>query len=158
MNYPQTTHKQNSVLIVFAWIFAALFVISSILVIFSFFPTKKLLDPDFYKTALEDIGIYERLPETIAQQLASNLSQGVTGAESPVYLLLLSQQEWESILTGLINPAWLQTQTESILDQFFGVLLDSPDPLNTPINISILELKNNLAGGEGWGCCSWDWV
>ena len=149
MNTPSQSQKQNSILIVFAWIFAGLFVISSIVLIFSFFPTRKLLNPDFYKSALEDVGIYERLPETIAQQLTSNLSQGVTGTDSPVYLLLLTQQEWESVLTRLIDPAWLQTQTENVLDQFFEILLVSPDPLGTPISISIDELKNRLAGDEG---------
>lgn len=149
LNFSPQSQKQNSILIIFAWIFAGLFVISSIVLVFSFFPTRKLLNPDFYKSALEDVGIYERLPETIAQQLATNLSQGVTGPDSPVYLLLFTQQEWESILTGLINPAWLQTQTENVLDQFFEILLVSPDPLNTPITISIGELKNRLAGEEG---------
>jgi hypothetical protein len=149
LSSPQQSQKQNSILIVFAWIFAVLFIISSIGLIFSYFPTRKLLDPDFYKNALVSVGIYERLPESIAGQLASNLSQGIMGTDSPVYLLLLNQQEWESILTGLINPAWLQAQMENILDQFFDILLDSPDPLNTPITISILELKKRLAGGEG---------
>jgi hypothetical protein len=149
LSFPQQSQKQNSFLVVFAWIFAGLFVISSIGVIFSYFPTKKLLNPDYYKNALVNVGIYERLPKTIAQQLAANLSQGISGTDSPVYLLLLSQQEWESILSRLIDPAWLQTQTEAILDQFFDILLVSPDPLNTPINISIDELKNRLAGEEG---------
>ena len=149
MSSTQQTQKQNSILVVFAWIFAILFVISSIGLIFSYFPTRRLLDPDFYKNALVSVGIYERLPESIAGQLASNLSQGILGTDSPVYLLLLTQQEWESILTGLIDPTWLQAQTENILDQFFDILLVSPDPLNTPITISILELKNRLAGGEG---------
>lgn len=149
MNSSQQSTKQKNYLIVFAWIFAALFVISSIGVIFSFFPTKKLLNPDFYKSALENVRIYERLPESIAQQLSANLSQGVTGPDSPVYLLLLTPQEWESVLSGLIEPNWLQAQTESMLDQIFEILLVSQDPLNTPISISISEVKNRLAGEEG---------
>jgi hypothetical protein len=149
LNNPQLPPNRNIYLTFFAWIFAILFVISAIGVIFSYFPTRKLLNPDFYKSALENVRFYERLPESIAQQLAANLTQGGTGTSSPVYLLLLNQQEWESILTGLLNPDWLQTQTENILDQFFDILLVSADPLHTPINISILEIKNSLAGGEG---------
>jgi hypothetical protein len=149
LNNPQHPPKRNSYLIVFAWISAILFVISSVGVIFAFFPTRKLLNPNFYKSALENVGFYERLPESIAQQLAVNLTQRGSDTSSPVVLLLLNQQEWETILTGLINPSWLQTQTENILDQFFDILLVSPDPLNTPINVSILEIKNSLAGGEG---------
>jgi hypothetical protein len=149
LNNPGQPPKRNKIFLICAWIFAILFVISSVGVIFAFFPARKLLSPDFYKGALEEVRIYERLPESIAQQLASNLTGDVTGTNTPVYLLLLNQQEWESVLTSLINPTWLQTQTENILDQFFEILLVSPDPLNTPINVSLQEVKNRLAGQEG---------
>jgi hypothetical protein len=61
----------------------------------------------------------------------------------------LDQGEWESILVNIIDPVWLQTQTETIIDQFFDVLLTSEDPSNTPILISLSELKKRLAGPEG---------
>ncbi len=130
-----------------------MFVISSIGVIFTFFPSRKLLSPDFYKQALEDVRIYQRLPESIAELLATNFTQNSEESSvienPPVYLLILDQEEWESILIDLVNPTWLQTQTEDILDQFFNILLISPDPVNTPIEVSLLEVKNRLGGPEG---------
>lgn len=153
MGTPERSSKRINFNRLLAWIFAGLFVISSIGVIFTFFPSRKLLSPDFYKQALEDVRIYQRLPESIAQLLATNFTQNSEESSlienPPVYLLILDQEEWESILIDLINPAWLQTQSENILDQFFNILLISPDPVNTPIEVSLLEVKNRLGGPEG---------
>ncbi|GAG80045.1 unnamed protein product, partial [marine sediment metagenome] len=113
----------------------------------------RLINPDFYKQTLADQEIYQRLPGVIAQQLASSITQD--GGESPflenpsVNILILDQEEWESILTDLIDPSWLQLQTENIIDQFFEILLVSPDPVNAPITISLEEVKSRLAGPEG---------
>ena len=153
MGTPERSSKRINFNRLLALIFAGLFVISSIGVIFTFFPSRKLLSPDFYKQALEDVHIYQRLPESIAQLLATNFTQNSEESSlienPPVYLLILDQEEWESILIDLINPAWLQTQSENILDQFFNILLISPDPVNTPIEVSLLEVKNRLGGAEG---------
>ncbi len=153
MGTPEQSSKRINFNRLLAWIFAGLFVISSIGVIFTFFPSRKLLSPDFYKQALEDVRIYQRLPESIAQLLATNFTQNSEESSvienPPVYLLILDQEEWESILIDLVNPTWLQTQTEDILDQFFNILLISPDPVNTPIEVSLLEVKNRLGGPEG---------
>lgn len=153
MGTPERSSKRKIFNRLLSWIFAGLFVISSIGVIFTFFPSRKLLSPDYYKQALEDVRIYQRLPESIAQLLATNFTQksekfNLT-ENPPVYLLILDQEEWESVLIDLVNPTWLQTQTEDILDQFFNILLISPDPLNTPIEVSLLDVKNRLGGTEG---------
>ena len=149
-----------------AGFFASLFIFSTVLVLLTFFPARQLLNPDFYKQTLADQGIYDRLPEYIAKQLAADISTGICfenpelpsckteeGSSStndlPIYFLILDQEEWESILTTIIEPAWLQTQTEHIIDQFFDVLLTSEDPANTPILVSLVELKSRLAGPEG---------
>ena len=149
-----------------AGFFASLFIFSTVLVLLTFFPARQLLNPDFYKQTLADQGIYDRLPEYIAEQLAADISPGICfenpelpsckteeGSSStndlPIYFLILDQEEWESILTTIIEPAWLQTQTEHIIDQFFDVLLTSEDPANTPILVSLVELKSRLAGPEG---------
>ena len=63
--------------------------------------------------------------------------------------MVLSEQEWETILIDLIDPIWLQSQSEHILDQVFEILLVSPDPVNTPIEISVTEVKSSLAGPDG---------
>jgi hypothetical protein len=147
------TTKQNSnkatIYHLLAWFFAILFVITTIGIVFSFFPARRLLSPDLYKQALEDVRVYQKLPETIAEQLATNLTHADGEANSKVYLLLLDETEWESILINLINPDWMQSQTENVIDQIFTILLNSPDPINTPIKVSLLDVKSRLGGQEG---------
>ena len=153
MGRSKTPSDQNKFSLILAGIFVALFILSTVAVVFSFFPTRQILNPDFYKQTLADQEIYQRLPGVIAQQLASSITQDggeSTLLENPsVNILILEQEEWESILTDLIDPGWLQTQTENIIDQFFDILLISPDPVNAPIAISLKEVKSRLAGPEG---------
>ena len=154
--------ESNCIRYSLAGVFGAAFVISLILTLFTYFPTRQLLNPDFYKQVLIDKNVYHNLPESIAKQLATSITeekcdpiteeQDCTPASSsntPVYLLLLNQDQWETIISEIVNPVWLQTQTESILDQFFYILLDSPDPLNTNLEFSLQEVKRRLAGPEG---------
>lgn len=145
----QEVAKRNLFSKILTWIFAILFVISTIGVIFSFFPIRKLLNPDFYQQALEDVRIYQRLPESIAKQLATNLTPAPEESDSGISLLVLDEQEWETILLDFIDPIWLQSQSEQVIDQVFEIILTSPDPLNTPIEVSVIAVKENLAGPDG---------
>jgi hypothetical protein len=166
VNDPSKSTDSRILAKLLAGFFAALFILSTIVVTLTFFPSRQLLNPDFYKQTLADQGIYQRLPEFLAEQLASNITQDnclqTPGSpqcqtedgsraqnDRPVYLLILDQGEWESILVNIIDPVWLQTQTETIIDQFFDVLLTSEDPTNAPILISLSELKKRLAGPQG---------
>jgi hypothetical protein len=154
--------ESNCIRYSLAGVFGAAFVISVILILFTYFPTRQLLNPDFYKQILIDKNVYHNLPDSIAKQLATSITeercdpnteeQDCTPASSsntPVYLFLLNQDQWETIISEIVNPAWLQTQTESILDRFFYILLDSPDPVNTNLEFSLQEVKRRLAGPEG---------
>jgi hypothetical protein len=128
---------------------ALLFILSAIGVVFTYFPIGRMLDAEFYQQALEDVRIYQRLPETIARQLAVNLSSAPGESDSRIPLVVLNEQEWETILIDLIDPIWLQSQSEHIIDQIFEILLVSPDPVNTPLEISVTEVKKSLAGPDG---------
>lgn len=153
MGTTKTPSEQNKFTLILAGIFVVLFILSTVAVVFSFFPTRQILNPDFYKQTLADEQIYQNLPRVIAQQLASSITQDGEGSsltDNPsINFLILSQEEWESIIIDLLDPNWLQTQTENIIDQFFDILLISPDPVNTPIVISLKEVKSRLAGPEG---------
>lgn len=137
----------------FGWIFAVLFVISMVGFIFTYFPTRKLLNPQYYKNTFTAIDFYQQLPRSIAQHLAVDLTDGGGGddpAKKPAtYLLILDQDQWETVIVNIVNPEWLQSQIELLIDQFFEILLRSPEPASTPLVISIQELKSRLAGPEG---------
>ena len=66
--------------------------------ILSFFPVGKILNPQFYKQALEDANIYQRLPQAFANELAVNLTTAEGDSNSEIPLVILSDQEWETIL------------------------------------------------------------
>lgn len=143
------TTKRRTSLTILAWIFALLFIIASTGVLYSYFPTRKLLKPDFYQGALDEVNLYQRLPTAIAGQLAEYLSPVADQLEPRVALMIFDQADWEATLVKIIDPSWLKSQSENILDQFFHLLLLSPDPLNTPLEISVEEIKHRLAGAEG---------
>jgi hypothetical protein len=150
-----------------AAVFAAAFVISGILVLLVFNIQNRLLDPDSYKVALEEQEIYTQLPTLVAKQIATSMTynpcledpdqcEGEGAPESnsgeeddgpPAYLKNLTQEQWESVLTQVLTPAWTQTQTESALDQLF-TFLDSDDG-TVSITISLVDLKANLSGQNG---------
>jgi hypothetical protein len=133
--------------------------------LYLYFPIRQLLDPTFYKQVLRDNYVYQSLPASIAKQLATNFSEdrcihnplnndcplgGNPAFTNPnIQLLLLDQEAWKTILSSLIDPAWLQVQTENLIDQVFFILLDSPDPANTNLKISLQEVKHRLAGPQG---------
>ena len=98
---------------------------------------------------MADVNIYQRLPDAIANQLAVNLTPAAGDSDSGISLVVLNDQEWEAILIDLIDPDWLQSQTEGVIDQVFELLLVSNDPLNTPIEFSVSEIKESIAGPEG---------
>ena len=98
---------------------------------------------------MADVNIYQRLPDAIANQLAVNLTPAAGDLDSGISLVVLDDQEWEAILIDLIDPNWLQSQTEGVIDQVFELLLISKDPLNTPIEFSVSEIKASIAGPEG---------
>jgi hypothetical protein len=142
-------NKRSTYQTVFAWIFAVLFTISAVGVIFTYFPIKKLLSPDFYQQALTQVNIYQRLPEALAAEIAGELNPDPGSSNSGLSFVVLSAQEWENILIDLIDPQWLQSQTDLVFDQVFDLLLISPDPINTPIEIEISDLKQKVSGPDG---------
>ena len=147
---PTKTSSNRSVYkTIAAWIFAFIFVLSMTGVIYTYFPIGSLLNPEFYQQAMLDVNIYQRLPETLANRLAADLTTKAGDSDSGIPLLILTNQEWESILGDLIDPKWLQSQSEQVIDQIFYVLLESPDPVNTPVELSVLEIKESIAGPAG---------
>ncbi len=64
---------------------------------------------------------------------------------APLFVWMLNQSDWEAILSAALPVAWLQTQTESVLDQLFAYL----DSKANVIKLSLVELKENVRGEKG---------
>ena len=140
-----------------AGIFAFLFIISALIMLLLYNLDATLLNSEAYKIALIEEDIYARLPGFVVQQIQHGImddpyigspdqSEGDSGP--PAYLRILSDDDWEYLIATLLEPEWLQTTVESVLDQVFDNLNSDASP--EPISISLIELKTKFEGPVGY--------
>ena len=140
-----------------AGIFAFLFIISALIMLLLYNLDATLLNSEAYKIALIEEDIYARLPGFVVQQIQHGImddpyigspdqSEGDSGP--PAYLRILSDDDWEYLIATLLEPEWLQTTVESVLDQVFDNLNSDAPP--EPISISLIELKTKFEGPVGY--------
>jgi hypothetical protein len=143
---------------IMAFIFAVLFVIMTVAVLLLFNVERHLLNAEVYKHALVKENIYERFPTLIAEQLTYQAKHAGSGAEGgggdpgekngpPAQIKYLTPKDYEIILSDLLPTDWLQTQTESALDQTFAFI--ASDAPTATIKISLVEVKARLGGQAG---------
>lgn len=144
---------------VMAFIFAVLFVIVTVAVLVLFNVERNLLNAEVYKRALAKADIYERFPTLIGEQLTYQMKYAGPGIEGeggdpgdersgpPAQFKYLTPDDYEAILGDLLPATWLQTQTESALDQTFAFI--ASDAPTATIKISFVEIKARLGAGAG---------
>ncbi|MFW6069752.1 MAG: hypothetical protein ACOC9X_01805, partial [bacterium] len=125
--------------------FAFLFVLSAAAFVFAFVARVHLLRPDPYKQALVEVDAYERAPAALAELLA--IGTGQAGDGQTALFLQLEQEDYEILFRRLLPRAWLQTQTETVVDNVFAAAAARGE--GPTITISLLELKQNLDGRAG---------
>jgi hypothetical protein len=64
----------------------------------------------------------------------------------PVFFWMLSEQDWQAVLTSLLPPDWLKAQSEKVIDQVYA---DLQSGNRSSITISLTDLKTRLKGSEG---------
>ena len=147
-----------------AGVFAFFFIVSATISLLLYNLNASLLKSETYKLALIEEDIYARLPGFVGQQITYGMTynpclespdQCEDGSEPenseggpPAYFRILSDDDWEHLITTLLEPEWLQTTVESVLDQVFDNLNSDAPP--APISISLAELKTKLAGDVGY--------
>ena len=143
--------------------FAFAFAISSIIALVLFNIQNHFMNPDTFKTVLDDQEIYDRLPIILSEQIAYSMTynpcmenpeqcEGQDPGEDendgpPSYLRNLTVEDWEQMLTLILTPEWTKSQAESIIDQFFDFLESDDEKLT--MTISMAGLKSNLTGQNG---------
>lgn len=144
---------------IMAFIFAVLFVIVTVAVLLLFNVEQHLLNAEVYKRALAKAEIYDRFPSLIAEQLTYQMKYSGSGGEGEggdlgdeengpsAQMKYLTPKDYEVILRDLLPPDWLQTQTESALDQTFAFI--ASDAPTATIKISLVEVKARLGGQVG---------
>ena len=147
-----------------AGVFAFLFIVSATLTLLLYNLDATLLTSAAYKMAFIEEDIYARLPGFIGEQIQYGMEYnpclespdqceddsgpGNPEGGPPAYFRILSGDDWEHLITTLLEPEWLQSTVENVLDQVFENLNSDAPP--EPISISLFELKAKLGGPDGY--------
>ncbi|TFH31846.1 MAG: hypothetical protein E4G99_13465, partial [Anaerolineales bacterium] len=143
------------------------FVISAVVALLLVNIRTYLLSPETYVQVLDEAGVYDDLPAIAADQLRFSLTADPcpedpsfcedggaladpeAGQDGPPgYFANLPEGAWEEVLSKLIDPAWLESQFESALEQVFSIL--TGEPAADAIVISLVELQNRVNGEAGY--------
>jgi hypothetical protein len=143
--------------------FVIMFIISALSALILFNLQSHYLDPQTFKTVLDEQEVYDRLPAFLAEQIAYSMTYNpcldnpaeCEGEDSgddenngpPPYLKNLETEDWERMFSIILTPEWTKSQSESVLDQFFNFL--NSDEQKLTITISLVGLKENLTGQKG---------
>jgi hypothetical protein len=104
---------------------------------------RQTLNPGMYKNALENADFYTRLPVLAAEQLEYSKYVG-----NNLLCETLTRDDWSQITTRVATPAWLQAQSESVIDQFFTQMRSGQNPMR--LSISLTEFNQAVGGGPGF--------
>lgn len=149
----------NTAAKVFAILFSILLVLSAIGSLLMITFVNQSLDPVLYEKALSESKLYERLPQLIGEQIVFSVNRNpclsdpstCTDAQlgsTPAYLSSIDATEWAAVISRLVNPLWLKTQVDSVIDQVFNTLNTPGQSLS--LDISLIELKARLGGEDGY--------
>jgi hypothetical protein len=148
-----------------AGLFAILFIISALISLLLFNAQHHFVDPELYKRVLLEERVYDSLPRLLSTQISEGMAynpcaedpsacenegEDTSGDEEggpPDYFKNMDAEQWELVLREILTPDWLQTQTESVIDQFIDFL--ESDEETPSISISLVEIKSRLMGSEG---------
>ena len=127
-----------------AGVFAILFVATTALAFVLYNAEQSVFNAELYKQALDEESVYQRLPELIAQELATAAQQ--PGRSDLLALFRnLSEDEWLGFVTQFLPPAELETLAEGAVTQVMAYLNGESDSAV----LSLASLKTHLAAPEG---------
>ena len=71
---------------------------------------------------------------------------GLAGACGGAHIY--SEESWETVISALVDPLWLEEQTEAVLGQIFGLFIGEGIP--NSIAISLQEIKDRVDSDAGY--------
>ena len=132
-----------------AYLFAILFVITSVMALSLTIINQQMFNTNLYKTALVEQNIYTRLPEIVGVALTNGSppKPGISGNGNgmPPFFQNITAANWQALLTLLLPAADLQSMSESMLDQTVAYLNGETDTVTIPLD----KLKERLTGPAG---------
>jgi hypothetical protein len=151
--------KSNPTARVFAILLTILFVVTATTSLWLINSLWQAFNPELYKQALTESGVYEQLPQLIGEQIVHAFNQNPCLQDptecseeqlqsTPAYLSSVDASEWAAVISKLVDPVWFKAQIESALDQVLTSVTTPGEPFS--LDISLVELKTRLGGEDGY--------
>ena len=140
------------------------FIFSTFISTFLLAFTSQLFNPDFYLDVIKEQDFFDQLPEIAATQIRYSMTynpcledpdmcenegppeEGGEGGP-PSYFQALSEEDWKTLLKELLPDEWLENQLHDLIHNLIESIHAGSEDI--PVGISLLELKDHLAGQSG---------
>jgi hypothetical protein len=147
------------------FVLVLVFILSMFVNIFLLAFTNQLFNPDFYLEVFEEVDFFDQLPELAATQIHHSMTfnpcledpdmceneepsnEGGGEGGPPSYFQALSEDDWETLLTELLPPDWLENQLHDLVHNLFDSIRSGSEEMT--VSISLLDLKEHLTGEAG---------
>jgi len=111
----------------------------------SFSVNQVFLNPLTYIDMLEKAGLYETVPEELANWLSASGGTGLAGSSE--LSSSLSRENYAEILNEVMSAQWLREQVDgAVLQVFTQLALNAPEPV---IEVDLSRMNSSLVGSTG---------
>ncbi|MHC1604589.1 MAG: hypothetical protein ACXQTP_01270 [Candidatus Methanofastidiosia archaeon] len=123
----------RKVLLIFFSVFCVFFLVASV---FAIDAKENLFDPEFYVESFDDAGVYEKIAEFLAQDLAKGLDEEIAD---------LNEEEIRDIIEEVVNPQWTKDSMETIIRSILDYINGDTDEISgfldlTPIKTGFINV------------------
>jgi hypothetical protein len=125
-----------------AGICAVLFIFSAIFALFAVNIELQAFNSAPYKRAFENLDLYVRIPQILAQALEATVSSNATAQP---YLKAMTVQDWQNTIITLLPPNEIKLTADNALDSTFNYINDK----SNSASISLILIKSHLLGPSG---------
>ena len=137
-----------------AVVFAALFVCTTVAVVFLRPIGTQMLAPQTYKDVLREQRVAERLPELTADTIDRAVtaagrkveqSPGAATGDFAGWLQAVSTQDMQTLVGAVLPADYVNGQLDGVVDQFFAYV--HSDVKTPSVKLALVDLKQRLSGG-----------
>jgi hypothetical protein len=107
---------------------------------------KVILQPDAYKQAFVDQGLYNVFPGLVSEYLSGNSSNELLGGSLSQITSTLDPETVNQFMLGLIPPEWFQNQVDTNLTSLFAFINGKTE--NAQFFLDLVPIKDKLGTNE----------
>ncbi len=109
----------------------------------------RLGDPEAYKQALRESGFYEQFADLLVDQMVHSQPNTLRVEDlTCIQVNAFTPDDWRALANSLAPPAWLQAQTEALIDQVFAFLDSETEELT--LTLSLAHARSVFSGEQGY--------